>query len=152
MYLRHYMSISPVRLRKVTRYGPILVQPTIEGAHSKSPFKIIIGLQPMSPNAIASTYSRKNAITYKLACEWHDEADIMRAYLNNAIRKMKKWANTRRHQIKYKEGEQVMIKLLPQQFKTLQKVYKGLVRQYKGPSQLFDVWAMSNTNFTFRQD
>ena len=46
---------------------------------------------------------------------------------------MKKWADTRRRHVEYKEGDQVMIKLLSQQFKTLRKVHKGLVRRYEGP-------------------
>ncbi|KAH9686696.1 hypothetical protein KPL70_014459 [Citrus sinensis] len=72
-------------------------------------------------------------VAHKLAREWHEEADITRAYLDKAARKMKKWADTRRRHVKYKEGDQVMIKLLPQQFKTLRKVHKGLVRHYEGP-------------------
>ena len=46
---------------------------------------------------------------------------------------MKKWADLKRCHVEYKEGDQVMVKLLPQQFKTLLKVYKGLVRRYEGP-------------------
>ena len=87
----------------------------------------------MTPNAIASTYGGKSPAAHKLAREWHEEADITRAYLDKAARKMKKWADTRRRHVEYKEGDQVMIKLLPQQFKTLRKVHKGLVRRYEGP-------------------
>ena len=92
-----------------------------------------MGFQPMTPNAIGSTYERESLAAHKLAREWHEEADITRAYLDKAARKMKKWADTRRRHVEYKEGDQVMIKLLPQQFKTLRKVHKGLVRCYKGP-------------------
>ena len=92
-----------------------------------------MGFQPMTPNAIASTYGGKSPAAHKLAREWHEEADITRAYLDKAARKMKKWADTRRRHVEYKEGDQVMIKLLPQQFKTLRKVHKGLVRRYEGP-------------------
>lgn len=42
---------------------------------------------------------------------------------------MKKWAHTRKHHVGYKKGDQVMIKLLLQQF--LRKVQKGLVRREK---------------------
>ncbi|KAH9726762.1 Endonuclease [Citrus sinensis] len=111
MYLRHYRS----------------------EATGKSPFEIIMGFQPMTPNAIASTYGGKSPAVHKLAREWHEEADITRAYLDKVARKMKKWADTRRRHVEYKEGDQVLIKLLPQQFKTLRKVHKGLVRRYEGP-------------------
>ncbi|KAH9678962.1 Endonuclease [Citrus sinensis] len=105
MYLRHYRS----------------------EATGKSPFEIIMGFQPMTPNVIASTYGGKSPVVHKLTCEWHEEADITRAYFDKAARKMKKWADTRRRHIEYKEGDQVMIKLLHQQLKTLRKVHKGLI-------------------------
>ncbi|KAL9426216.1 hypothetical protein AB3S75_033066 [Citrus x aurantiifolia] len=46
---------------------------------------------------------------------------------------MKNWTDTRRRHVEYNEDDQVMINLLPQQFKTLQNVYKRLVRHYEGP-------------------
>ncbi|GKG05539.1 hypothetical protein Tco_0325625, partial [Tanacetum coccineum] len=33
-------------------------------------------------------------------------------------------------------GDQVMVKLLPQQFKSLRKVHKGLIRRYEGYFQM----------------
>ena len=90
----------------------------------------------MTPNAIASTYEGKSPAAHKLAREWHEEADITRAYLDKAERRMKKRADSRRRHVEYKEGDQVMVKLLPQQFKTLRKVHKGLVRQYEGPFEV----------------
>ena len=82
-----------------------------------------MGFQPMTPNAIASTYGGKSpaAHKHKLPREWYEEADIMRAYLEKAARKMKKWVDTRRRHVEYKEGDQVMIKVLPQQFKLCEK-------------------------------
>ncbi|KAH9736089.1 Endonuclease [Citrus sinensis] len=81
---------------------------------------------PMTPNAIAATYRGKSPVIHKLAREWHEEADITQAYLDKVARKMKKWADTRRRHVEFKECDQVMIKLLPQQFKTLRKVHNGL--------------------------
>ena len=78
----------------------------------------------MTPNAIALTYGGKSPATHKLALEWHEEADIRWAYFDKATQKMKKWADSRRRHVEYKEGSQVMIKLLPQQFKTSRKVHK----------------------------
>ena len=71
-------------------------------------------------------------MAYKLTCKWYEKVDITWAYLDKATRKMKKWANLKRHHVEYKEGDQVMIKLLPQQFKTLYKVLKGLVTRSEG--------------------
>nr|GEW06881.1 hypothetical protein CTI12_AA187700 [Tanacetum cinerariifolium] len=47
-------------------------------------------------------------------------------------KKMKKWADKRRRHIEFEVGDQVMVKLLPQQFKSLRKVHKGLTRRYEG--------------------
>ena len=133
MYLKHYVSAHQrdwAKLLDIAHFSYNLQQSEATG---KSPFEIIMGFQPMTPNAIASTYGGKSPAAHKLAHEWHEEAEITRAYLNKAARKMKKWADTRTRHAEYKESDQVMIKLLPQQFKTLRKVHKGLVRRYEGP-------------------
>ncbi|KAK2999667.1 LOW QUALITY PROTEIN: hypothetical protein RJ639_024572, partial [Escallonia herrerae] len=46
---------------------------------------------------------------------------------------MKKWADKRRRQKEYNLGDMVMLKLLPQQFKSFRKVHKGLIQKYEGP-------------------
>ncbi|KAH9752509.1 Endonuclease [Citrus sinensis] len=133
MYLRHYVSAHQRDWAKLLDIAQFSYNLQRSEATGKSPFEIIMGFQPMTPNAIASTYGGKSPAAHKLAREWHEEADITRAYLDKAARKMKKWADTRRRHVEYKEGDQVMINLLPQQFKTLRKVHKGLVRHYEGP-------------------
>ncbi|KAK0572157.1 hypothetical protein LWI29_027019 [Acer saccharum] len=92
-----------------------------------------MGQQPMTPNTIASTYGGKSPAAHKLTREWHEQADITRACLDKAARKMKKWADTRRRHVEFSEGDLVLVKLLPQQFKSLRQVHKGLVRKYEGP-------------------
>ncbi|RVW39345.1 Transposon Tf2-8 polyprotein [Vitis vinifera] len=64
---------------------------------------------------------------------WHEQADIARSYLDKAAKKMKKWADKKRRHTEYKVGDMVLVKLLPQQFKSLRPVHKGLVRRYEGP-------------------
>ncbi|KAK3008052.1 hypothetical protein RJ639_013688 [Escallonia herrerae] len=59
--------------------------------------------------------------------------NVARSYLDKAGRKMKKWANKRRRLKEYNLGDMVMLKLLPQQFKSFRKVHKGLIRKYEGP-------------------
>ena len=46
---------------------------------------------------------------------------------------MKKWADKKRRHTEYKVGDMVLVKLIPQQFKSLRPVHKGLVRRYEGP-------------------
>ena len=68
--------------------------------------------------------------------EWHEQADMARASLDKATKKMKKWADEKRRRVEFNVGDQVMVKLLPQQFKSLRKVHKGLIRRYEGPFPL----------------
>ena len=51
---------------------------------------------------------------------------------------MKKWADKRRRPKEYEIGEKVLVKLLPNQFKSLRKVHKGLVRRYEGPFSIIE--------------
>ena len=99
----------------------------------KSPFEIVMGYQLLTPNAIATTYGGSNPSAYKLAREWHEEAYLTRACLDKAAKHMKRWADEKRRPREYSAGDLVMVKLLPNQFKSLQQVHKGLVRRYEGP-------------------
>ena len=77
MYLRHYVSAHQrdwVKLLDIAQFSYNLQRSEATG---KSLFEIIMGFQPMTPNAIASTYGGKSPATYKLAREWHEEANIM---------------------------------------------------------------------------
>ncbi|GJY53363.1 putative nucleotidyltransferase, ribonuclease H [Tanacetum coccineum] len=65
---------------------------------------------------------------YKTMKKWHEQADLDRASLDKAAKKMNKWADERRRHVEFEVGDQVMVKLLPQQFKSLRKVHKGLIR------------------------
>nr|GFB48476.1 hypothetical protein CTI12_AA187700 [Tanacetum cinerariifolium] len=58
---------------------------------------------------------------------------MARASLDKATKRMKKWADEKRRHVEFEVGDQVMVKLLPQQFKSLRKVHKGLIRRYEGP-------------------
>ncbi|KAI4313152.1 hypothetical protein L6164_026156 [Bauhinia variegata] len=60
-------------------------------------------------------------------------SNITRVCLDKATRKMKKWVDTRCCPLEFKEGDMVLLKLLPNQFKSLWKEYKGLVKRYEGP-------------------
>ncbi|KAK2999748.1 hypothetical protein RJ639_024678 [Escallonia herrerae] len=65
----------------------------------------------------------------QVARSWNEQADVARSYLDKAGRKMKKWADKRRRPKEYNLGDMVMLKLLPQQFKSFRKVHKGLIRK-----------------------
>ncbi|XP_022894023.1 uncharacterized protein LOC111408507 [Olea europaea var. sylvestris] len=68
-----------------------------------------------------------------MAKSWEEHADLARSCLNKARRRMKKWADKKRRPLEFKVGDQVLVKILPQQFKAYRSVHKGLVRRYEGP-------------------
>ncbi|KAA0034910.1 hypothetical protein E6C27_scaffold103G00400 [Cucumis melo var. makuwa] len=51
---------------------------------------------------------------------------------------MKKWVDKRRRSKEYKAGEKVLVRLLPNQFKYLRTVHKGLVQRYEGPFSILE--------------
>ncbi|TXG69042.1 hypothetical protein EZV62_003977 [Acer yangbiense] len=125
LYLRHYVSAHQRDWAKLLDMAQFSFNLQRSEATSKSPFEIVMGQQPMTPNAIASTYGGKSPAAHKLTREWHEQGDITRACLDKAARKMQKWADTRRRHLEFNEGDLVLIKLLPQQFKSLRQVHKG---------------------------
>ena len=92
-----------------------------------------MGQQPMTHHTLARGYTGKSPAAYKLARGWHEQADIARSYLEKAARKMKKWADKKIRHAEFQVGDLVLVKLIPQQFKSFLKVHKGLVRKYEGP-------------------
>ncbi|KAK3001549.1 hypothetical protein RJ639_011138 [Escallonia herrerae] len=86
-------------------------------ATNQSPFEIAIGQQPLTPLTLAAQVARS----------WNEQADVARSYLDKAGRKMKKWVDKRRRPKEYNLGDMVMLKLLPQHFKSFRKVHKGLI-------------------------
>ena len=46
---------------------------------------------------------------------------------------MKKWADKKRRHAEFQVGDLVLVKLIPQQFKSFRKVHKGLMRKCEGP-------------------
>ncbi|GJZ94425.1 putative nucleotidyltransferase, ribonuclease H [Tanacetum coccineum] len=116
LYLRHHVSANQhdwAKLLDVAQFSYNMQQSEGTG---KSPFELVTGRQPLTPNALAASYEGSSPTS-----------------LDKAAKKMKKWADERRRHVEFEVGDQVMVKLLPQQFKSLRKVHKGLIRMYEGP-------------------
>ncbi|KAH7843139.1 hypothetical protein Vadar_013087 [Vaccinium darrowii] len=94
-----------------------------------SPFKLATGQQPLTPHTVATSYMGMSPAAFKFVKGWHEQADVASSYLEKASKKMKKWADKKRRNLEYQVGDLVLVKLLPQQFKSLRKVHKGLVRK-----------------------
>ncbi|KAK3006442.1 hypothetical protein RJ639_017437 [Escallonia herrerae] len=132
-YLRHFVSANQTdwaRLLNVAQFSYNLMR---SEATNQSPFEIAIGQQPLTPLALASDYKGKSPLAAQVARSWNEQVDVARSYLDKAERKIKKWADKRRRPKEYNLVDMTMLKLVPQQFKSLRKVHKGLIRKYEGP-------------------
>ena len=72
-------------------------------------------------------------MAFKFAKGCHEQANIAWSHLDEVARKMKKWVDKKWRHIEYRIRDMMLVKLLPQQFKSLRLVHKGLVRRYEGP-------------------
>ncbi|GJR74531.1 reverse transcriptase [Tanacetum coccineum] len=59
-------------------------------ATGKSPFELVTGRQPLTPNALAASYEGSSPAAYKTMKEWHEQADLAWTSLDKAAKKMKK--------------------------------------------------------------
>lgn len=133
LYLRHFVSAHQrdwAKLLDVVQFSCNLQRS--ESTHH-SPFELATGQQPLTPHTVMIEYTGKSSAAYKFAQDWQEKIELVRSYLQKATKRMKKWVDTKRRTVGYQVGDQILVKLLPQQFKTLKNVYKGLVRRYEGP-------------------
>ncbi|GJR49653.1 UvrD-like helicase, ATP-binding domain, P-loop containing nucleoside triphosphate hydrolase [Tanacetum coccineum] len=100
--------------------------------HGKSPFELVMRRQPLTPNGLTTSYEGSSPTAYKTMKDGHEQG-VFGPVLDKAAKKMKKWADEKRRHVEFEVRDQVMVKLLPQQFKSLRKVHKGLIRRYEGP-------------------
>ncbi|XP_074297249.1 uncharacterized protein LOC141627954 [Silene latifolia] len=85
---------------------------------------------------IADTYGGRTKKAHEYVKEWNVNAEIARAYLEKASRRMKKWADQNRRPREFKVGDMVMVKLNKEQMRFLRGRDKRLVRKYEGPIQV----------------
>lgn len=133
IYLRHYVSANQkdwARLLDTAQFSYNLQRNESTG---KSPFELATGRQPLTPNAIATGYTGCAPAAYQFAKGMQEEAELAKASLNKAAKKMKKWADMKRRAVEFHEGDLVMVRTLPQHLKAFRKVHKGLLRRYEGP-------------------
>ncbi|OIT19546.1 hypothetical protein A4A49_44740, partial [Nicotiana attenuata] len=65
-----------------------------------------------------------------------EQVDMARSYLDKAARKMKQFADRKRHPVNNRIGDKVMVKLNPRQFKSLRGVNQSLIQRYEGPFKI----------------
>ncbi|GKV20109.1 hypothetical protein SLEP1_g30273 [Rubroshorea leprosula] len=97
-------------------------------ATQQSPFKIVIGQQPLPPHYVTRGYTSASPATYNWAKDWQEQLDVAKVYLDKASKKMKKWVDKERRLLEFRVGDLVMVKLPAQQFKAYRQVHKGLLK------------------------
>ncbi|KAL3517971.1 hypothetical protein ACH5RR_020560 [Cinchona calisaya] len=90
-----------------------------------------MGQQPLTPSTVVAGQKGGNPAAYELAKTWQEEADLARASLQKAAKKMKKWADEKRRFLEFEEGDLVLVKM--HSILRYRKVHKGLLRRYEGP-------------------
>ncbi|KAM1160926.1 hypothetical protein TB2_000069 [Malus domestica] len=132
-YLRHYVSANQrdwAKLLDVAQFSYNLQHSESTG---KSPFELAIGQQPLTPNTVVTGYTGNSPAAFKTAKEWQLAHELARAYLEKALKKMKKWADRKRRNVEFQTGDQVFVKLNASQHKSTRGLHKSLLRKYEGP-------------------
>ncbi|KAL1197121.1 hypothetical protein V5N11_002000 [Cardamine amara subsp. amara] len=133
-YLRHFVSANQENWAKLLDIAQFSYNLQRSEATGKSPFELATGQQPVTPHVLAITHNEtRSPEAQKMPKTWEDHADFARICLEKSRKRMKKWADEKRHPLEFKIGDQVLVKLFPQQFKILQSMHKGLIRRYEGP-------------------
>ncbi|KAE8734320.1 hypothetical protein F3Y22_tig00000773pilonHSYRG00160 [Hibiscus syriacus] len=129
-YLRHYVSATQRDWPKLLDIAQFSYNLQRSEATNQSPFEIVTGQQPLTPNAIATGYKGPNPTAYQFAKEWQEQHELARACLHKAGKRTKKWADRKRRDVNFEVGDLVLAKLSG----ILRNPYhKGLVRRYEGP-------------------
>ncbi|KAK8694418.1 hypothetical protein V6N13_071971 [Hibiscus sabdariffa] len=122
----------------ITEGNQACVVPMIRGTKQESKVLSVLQLDEEDTNSgslettmlsLATRYEGKSPAAFKIAKSWHEQNDLARAALHKAAKRMKKWADKKRRPLEFKEGDLVMLKLLPQQFKTFRKENLALASQ-----------------------
>ncbi|GKG11610.1 putative nucleotidyltransferase, ribonuclease H [Tanacetum coccineum] len=90
LYLRHYVSANQHNYAKLLDVAQFFYNMQRSKATGKSLFELVTGSQPLTPNALAASYEGSSPTAYKTMKEWHEQADLARASLDKAAKKMKK--------------------------------------------------------------
>ena len=131
IYLRHYVSVHQQDWAKILDVAQFSYNLQRSESTSKSPFEIVSGQQPLTPNAVAMGYSGDSPAAHQFAHNWQEQHDLVRLYLQKAAKRMKKWADEKRRGVQFQIGDLVLVKLYI--ILRHKKLHKGLVRRYEGP-------------------
>nr|GFA56267.1 mannose-P-dolichol utilization defect 1 protein homolog 2-like [Tanacetum cinerariifolium] len=126
LYLRHYVSAKQHDWANLFDVAQFSYNMQHSEATGKSPFELVTGRQPLTPNALAALYEGSSPAAYKTVKEWHEQADMARASLDKETKRMKKWADERRRHVEFEPGFWIVLHLTRRLSGILWKVEEGL--------------------------
>ncbi|GJV02084.1 reverse transcriptase [Tanacetum coccineum] len=101
LYLRHYVSANQHDWAKLLDVAQFSYNIQRSESTGKSPFELVMGRQPLTPNALAASYEESSPTAYKTMKEWHEQANLARVSLDKVTKKMKKWADEKRRHVEF---------------------------------------------------
>ncbi|KAG9450049.1 hypothetical protein H6P81_010014 [Aristolochia fimbriata] len=132
-YLRHFVSANQKDWPNLLDIAQFSFNLQKSEATGYSPFEVVLGRQPSLPIEVLPKQSKKSAPAHFMLKRWKETQDLARVYLHKAARRMKKAANQHRRPVAFEVGDQVMLRIRPEQFSMLKARKQGLIRQYEGP-------------------
>lgn len=136
-YLRHFVSANQRDWAKILDVAQFSYNLQRSESTGRSPFELATGRQPLTPHALAINPGEgKSPGAFQMAKSWEEQNDLAKVCLEKARKSMKKWADVKRRPQEFGLGDKVMVKLLPQQFKVMRSMHKGLIRRYEGPFEV----------------
>lgn len=132
-YLRHFVHANMKNWVELLDVAQFCFNSKKSSATNKSAFEVVTGQQPLLPHTVQEVYKGKNPRAFNFTKEWKANADIARSYLEKAAKRMKKWADQSRKPREFREGDMVLVKLLPEQIRNMRSTDKRLFRRYEGP-------------------
>ncbi|KAA0041499.1 reverse transcriptase [Cucumis melo var. makuwa] len=126
-YLRHFVNARQKNWVQLLDVAQFCFNAQTSSSTGRSPFEIVSGRQIVLPHLVDHPFAGKNPQALNFTKEWKQTNDITRTYLEKASKRMKKWADKKRRPLEFRAGDQVLIKLRPEQVRvalsTWMKIY-----------------------------
>src|ERR1051325_4082626 len=135
-YLRHFIDARQKNWVAMLDVAQLSFNCQKSSSTGKTPFEIVCGRQPLMPHVIDHPYTGKSPQAFNFTKEWKETSEVAKTYLERASKRMKKWADQKRRPLEFKAGDQVLIKLRPEQMRFRAKGDQRLVRRYEGPVEV----------------
>ncbi|KAA0048702.1 reverse transcriptase [Cucumis melo var. makuwa] len=132
-YLCHFVNARQNNWVQLLDVAQFCFKTQTSSSIGRSPFEIVSGRQPVLPHLVDHPYIGKNPQVLNFTKEWKQTNNIARAYLEKASKRMKKWADKKRRPLEFQAGDQLLIKLRPEQVRFRGRKDQRLIKKYEGP-------------------